>query len=313
MKKVLGLIVGIVIGIVGGVMFSKSIAPEEGSPEERLETTEKDLRKAQGEIRALVASGHRNEKRKVGDGVRNMMWRIRNGEDVSFDDVFVTMKPWMREMTPLFKRIRRVNEDEWADTMSGRWSSNYGLDDGEKERLSEWFKQRSKERAMKFAEVVGSDESGFVDFVQSTEYDWRDAEGAEVLMEGMLEGEELEKFKFERLNERHKSVQDEAHGNLTRLDQIVELDEEQHFELFGVLARGSDDYRDGMEFDGMESGTSQLDQSGRNRAIEDVLRPEQRDLLEAHREERLKKAESDMAKMGLTLPKNWDALEGDRF
>ncbi|MDA8980803.1 hypothetical protein N9H14_01340, partial [bacterium] len=111
MKQVLGILVGLLIGVVGGVMFSKSIAPEMGSAEDRLEQSERELRKAEGEIRALVASGARNEKRKVGDGVRDMMWRIRNGEDVSLDDVLVTMKPWMREMTPLFERIRKVNED----------------------------------------------------------------------------------------------------------------------------------------------------------------------------------------------------------
>ncbi|MDA7684369.1 hypothetical protein N9097_00635 [bacterium] len=313
MKQVLGILVGLLIGVVGGVMFSKSIAPEMGSAEDRLEQSERELRKAEGEIRALVASGARNEKRKVGDGVRDMMWRIRNGEDVSLDDVLVTMKPWMREMTPLFERIRKVNEDEWADTMAGRWGSDYDLSDADQDVLREWFKQRSRERAGLFTDVVESDESGFVDFVQATEYDWRDANGAEKVMEGILEGEQLEKFKLERLTERHESVEGEAHRNLTRLDNIVALDSDQHFKLFGVMARGSEDYQEGMEFDGMDSGIGQLDRDGRNAAIESVLRPDQREVLETHRAEREAEAQREMSKIGLSLPKDWDLLEGDRF
>ncbi len=313
MKQALGLIAGLLIGVIGGVMFSKSIAPEEGSAEERLEVSQRELRKAEGEIRALVASGHRNEKKRVGDGMRDIMWRIRNGGEVSFDDIFVTMKPLLRDMSPLFERIRQVNEDEWADTMAGRWGSEYNLSDADKAELKEWFKMNSQIRAGQFVDVVESDESGFVDFVQATEYDWRDASGAEKLMEGMLEGEELEKFKLERLTERHESVEGEAHRNLTRLDGIVELDSDQHFELFGVMTRGSDDYREGMDFDGMDSGTAQLDRDARNEAIESILRPDQRELLESHRAEREAEAQREMGKIGLSLPEDWDLLEGDRF
>ncbi|MGJ8696955.1 MAG: hypothetical protein ACSHYF_11595 [Verrucomicrobiaceae bacterium] len=313
MKQVLGLIIGLVVGIAGGVMFTKSIAPEEGTVEEELALKERELRKAEGRIRALVADGHTDGKRRVRDGMRDIMRRIRRGDEVSLDDVFVTMKPWMRDMAPLFDRIRQVNEEEWADTMSGRWASDYNLSDAEKGRLKEWFKQKSRERAGEFVDVVQSDESGFVDFVRATEYDWRDAEGAEKMMAGMLEGEELAKFKADRLEKRHESVEGEAHRNLTRLDEVVELDEEQHFQLFGVMTRGSDDYREGMEFDGMESGVAKLDRDGRNEAIESVLRPEQKELLEAYRQERQEKAEADMAKIGLSLPKDWDLLEGDRF
>jgi len=313
MKQVLGILAGVAIGVIGGVMFSKSLAPMEGSPEERLENSERKLRRAEGEIRALVASGHRNEKKTSGDGMRDMMWRLRNGEEVSFDDIFGSMKPWMREMQPLFERVRQVNEDEWADTMAGRWGSDYDLGEAEKARLQEWFKARGEERAAHFAEVLESEESGFVDFVQATEYDWRDADGVEPLMEELLEGEELEKFKLERLAERHGSVQDEAHRNLTRLDNIVELDSEQHFELFGVMARGAEDYRDGMEFDGMDAGTAPLDRAGRLAAVEEVLRPEQRTALQKYRAEQQAEAEREMGKMGLSLPKDWDLLDGDRF
>ena len=313
MKQAIGLGVGIAIGVAGGVMFSNSLAPEQGSIEERLEMKERELIKAEGRIRVLVADGARERKRGVKDGVREIMYRIRSGEDVSLDDVFLTMKPWMREMAPLFERMRQVNEDEYADEMAGRWASEYHLTGAEKGRLREWFKEQSKKKANAFVDVVESNQSGFVDFVRATEYDWRDAEGAEDLMEEMLDGQELEKFKDERLTERYENVQDESYRNLNRLDEIVELDSEQHAKAFGIMMRGSEDYREGMNFDGMDAGTGKLDRQSRNAAIESILRPEQREQLETYRAEEKAEAERNMAKMGLSLPRDWEVLEGDQF
>lgn len=313
MKQTLGLVVGIAIGVAGGLMFSKSLAPDQGSITERLEFKERELTRAEGKIRALMADGHRNNKRGVKDGMRDIMYRIRSGQEVSLDDVFLTMKPWMRDMAPLFERMRQVNEEEFADRMAGEWAAEHNLDGAEKDRLREWFKEQSKKRANAFADVVESDESGFVDFIRATEYDWRDAEGSEELMEEMLDGEELEKFQEERLTERYESVQNESYRNLNRLDEIVELDSEQHAQAFGLMMRGSEDYRSGMEFEGMESGTEKLDRESRNEAIESVLRPDQRDQLDTYRAEQKAKAEREMGKMGLGLPKDWEVLEGDRF
>lgn len=313
MKQAIGLVVGVAIGVAGGVMFSKSLAPEQGSIEERLEMKERELTKAEGRIRSLVADGARDRKRGVKDGVREIMYRIRSGEDVSLDDVFLTMKPWMREMAPLFERMRQVNEDEYADEMAGRWASEYDLTGAEKGRLREWFREQSKKKANAFVDVVESNQSGFVDFVRATEYDWRDAEGVEDLMEQMLDGQELEKFKDERLTERYESVQDESYRNLNRLDEILELDSEQHAKAFGIMMRGSEDYREGMNFDGMDAGTGKLDRQSRNAAIESILRLDQREQLETYRAEEKAEAERNMAKMGLSLPRDWEVLEGDQF
>jgi hypothetical protein len=46
MKQGLGLIIGLIVGAVGAVLFSGSLAPHEGSPEERLEIAEIALGKA---------------------------------------------------------------------------------------------------------------------------------------------------------------------------------------------------------------------------------------------------------------------------
>ncbi|MEN8694101.1 MAG: hypothetical protein ACN4GG_04795 [Akkermansiaceae bacterium] len=313
MKQAIGLIVGVVIGVAGGLMFSKSLAPDQGSVEEALEIKERELAKANGRIRALIGDGARDRKRTVRDNMRDVMERIQRGEEVSFDDVFATMKPWMRDMEPLFERMRQLNEDDFADRMVGEWAGEYSLSSAEKEKLREWFKERSRKRAEAFRDVVRSDQSGFVDFIQATEYDWRDAEGAEELMEGMLDGEELEQFKEERLTKRYDSVQDESYRNLNRLDEIVDLDPDQHDQVFGLMMRSSEDYQQGMEFEGMEAGTTQMDRAARWEAIDGILRPDQREQLESYREEKKADAEREMAKAGLSLPKNWELLENDRF
>ena len=313
MKQAIGLIVGVAIGVAGGVMFSKSLAPEQGSVEETLEIRTRELAQANGRIRALIDDGARDRKRTVKDGMRDVMGRIRRGEEVSFDDIWLTMRPWMRDMEPLFERMRQLNEDEFADRMVGEWAGDYSLSASEKERLRDWFKERSRKRAEAFSEVVRSNESGFVDFVQATEYDWRDAEGAEDLMEEMLDGDELREFKDKRLSKRYESVQDESYRNLNRLDEIVGLDPDQHGKAFGLMMRSSEDYQEGMEFEGMDLGQGKLDRDGRWEAIDQILRADQREQLDAYREEKKADAEREMAKVGLSLPKNWELLENDRF
>lgn len=313
MKQGLGLMIGILVGVAGALLFSKSLPPEEGSPEEVIEVLQLQLRRAEREVRVLEDDGRSRGGRSTRDEVRDIVQDIREGKEVSLDDVFATMKPWMRDMSPLYNRMRELNEEDWADNLTGEWTRKYNLSDSEQARLKEWFKEKSRERGEEFQRVVESDTSGFVDYIRATEYDWRDAQGSEELMEGFLEGEELTQFREEQLENRIDSVQGEANRNLTRLDNIVELDEGQQDEVFGILARGSDDYRPGMDFDGMGGETNQLNVRARDEAIRRVLRPEQVERLNIHQAERKEEAERDMRRFGMTLPKDWDLLEGDSF
>ena len=314
MKQGLGLIIGLLVGAVGMFMFSKSLPPEEGSTEEAIEIMQRKLDRTEREIRELEASSGRRGKRNVGDGVRDIMQDIREGKEVSMDDVFATMKPWMRDMAPLFNRMREINQDDWADNMTGEWARKYDLNKAEKEELRQWFMAKSKEKGAAFEEVVASDTSGFVDFVRATEYDMRDSDGIDEVMESFLEGEELTLYQEERISEKSTSVQEEANRGLTRLDRIVELDEQQQDEVFAILARGSSDYQAGeMAFDGMGSDTSVLDRRARDEAIRGVMRPEQAEVFDNHQAQRKAEAEKEMKRMGMSLPKGWDLLEGDSF
>lgn len=314
MKQVLGLIVGLLVGVAGAVMFSKSVGPEEGSAEALLEVTEYELRRVTRQVREYETKfGQNRGGRTVQDGVRGIVQDIKEGRQVSMDDVYKTMQPWLQDMSPLFGRMRELNEEEWADSMTGEWAREYDLNASEREQLKRWFQERSRERGEELQRVIASDDSGFVDFIKVTEYDWRDAQGADEVMEGFLEGEELQAFQAERLQERLDSVQGAANGNLNRLNVIVDLDEGQQDEVFGILARGSDDYEAGMDFDGMGGDTSQLDRRARDEAIRSVLRPEQVERFDTHQAGRRADAEKDLRKMGLSLPDDWDLLEGDSF
>ena len=313
MKQGLGLIIGLIVGAVGAVLFSGSLAPDEGSPEERLEIAEIALGKARRTIRSLEADGRGGSRRTVSDGVRGIAQDIKEGRDVSMDDVFSTMKPWLRDMSPLFNRMREVNEEDWADNMTGEWARKYDLSSSERDQLKEWFQERSREKGEAFNAVVESETSGFVDYVRATEYDWQDADGIDSVMEGFLEGEELTQFREERFSERVASVQGEANRNLTRLDDIVGLDASQQDKVFGIMARGSGDYQEGMDFDGMGGATNTLDVRARDNAIRNVLSADQVRVFDAHQVERREEAEKDMRRMGMTLPKDWDLMEGRTF
>ena len=314
MKQALGLIIGLLIGAAGALMFSRSLPAEDGTPEERLEIAQQDLKQAQRKIQILQAKAGNTGARGVQDGVRDIMQDIREGKDVSLDDVFATMKPWMRNMAPLFDRMREINQQDWADNMTGEWSRKYDLNKAEQEQLRAWFIQKNKEKGAAFSDVVNSDSSGFVDFVQATEYDWRDTQGIEEVMGNILEGDELAEFEEQRANEGAKRVQEEANRGLARLDRMVELDEAQQDQVFGILARGADGYQAGkFDYEGMGTDQSVLDRRARDEAIRNVLRPEQQQAFDTHRAEKKIEAEAEMRRVGLTLPNNWDLLEGDTF
>jgi hypothetical protein len=103
-------------------------------------------------------------------------------------------------------------------------------------------------------------------------------------------------------------VQNEADGKLTRLDGIVQLDEAQKGQVFGVLARGSRDFDPAMRFEGLGTDTAPLT-SGKSKqdAILGLLRPDQKQAYEADRAKRRDAAQKDAASMGLTLPPTWEA------
>ena len=305
LKQVVGLVLGLVVGAFGGFLFSNSLPPEVGSVEEELEI----LRNSNAQNERMLRSYQRNSRRDTTpDELRRLAKDVRDGKDISPDDLFATMKPWMRQMSPIFERMREVNEEDWADVRTSEWARQYDLSASQRAQLKEWFRAQGAERAKALADVIESKNSGFVDLIRATEYDWKDARGADNLMEGFLKGDQLEEFKSGRLAERAESVQHEADRSLSRLDGIVELDSKQHEQLFGVLSRGAEDYQPGLNVDGLAGENSALDRRQRDAEIRAALRPDQIKKLDEYQRNRRAEAEKEM-----TLPKDWDLLDRDTF
>ncbi|MFT6177982.1 MAG: hypothetical protein ACJAQT_000630 [Akkermansiaceae bacterium] len=311
-KQALGLVIGLVVGVVGGILFSKSLRPEPGSMQERVESAEEELARSERRVRAMEKHVGRTGESSKGR-LQSLARDVKDGKEVSFDDILGTAKPWMRQIAPVMERVRKVNEADWADARVSEWTRKYDLSEAEQEELKEFFQEKSRVNAERITEVIDSDESGFVDFVQATDNDWRDFDGVEKVMEGFLEGEELVKFQAEQLEKRVETVQNEADRKLQRLDDVVSLDDEQHQQLFGVMVRGAEAYQPEVKPEGFTGEATSLDRPGRDAAIDAVLRPEQREALEEHRSKQRQELEEQWQKYQLAPPRNVDALEGDIF
>lgn len=313
MRQYLGLVIGLLVGIVGAILFQQSMPPEEGSVEEKLEEAQMEIRRNERELALYRTADGPRDKRTVRDGIRSIAQDIRDGKDVSPDDLFWTMKPWLRDMSPLFDRIRMVEQEERFDSLAGHYARKYNLSEQGQGELREWMKMREEENARAYHDVIQSDTTGFVEFVRVMEMNDDSERGLDGFMETQLQGEALAEFKAERLEGRVNSVQHEANRRLHRLDENVDLDEAQLDEMFAVMARGSESYESGMDFDGMGADTGRLEGAERDAAIRQVLRPDQMASYEAYQAERRADAENELRRVGMTLPKDWELLDDDSF
>ena len=141
MRSILGIILGVIVGAVGAVLFTQSLPAKTGSLKARAEKAEFERQKAEQEVRALRAQLDPN-RRKVTQrqAMEGIAERIRSGKRVNLDDLFKgTMKPWMRDVAPLFDRGRVAGEKRRLNYLSGELSRTYGLDDRQQEALSAWL------------------------------------------------------------------------------------------------------------------------------------------------------------------------------
>jgi hypothetical protein len=169
MRQYLGLAIGLIVGGIGAFMFSQSLPPEEGSTEERLEKTAHELDKAQLEIAALRAEGKTGRPgRTTADGMRSIAEDIKAGRLVDVDDVFKTAKPWMRNLAPVFDRMRVRDQKKYFDTIAGEWAREYGLNRSEQNALEDWLGARAEENSAAFSAVIDDDSSGLEDMIRAT-------------------------------------------------------------------------------------------------------------------------------------------------
>lgn len=314
MKQFAGLLIGLLVGVAGAILYTQSLPPEEGSLQEQTEMLQATLKKAETRIIALEGEGRTGKPgRTMRDNMRSIAEDIRAGRDVDLDRVFDAAKPWMRDLAPLFDRIRVRDQKRQFDTRIGEFSRKYNLTESQQEALAKKFEDQAEENARRFNEVVSSDHSGLEDLIRASR-EMEEGQDIDGLMESTLTGDDLAQYQEDRLHERVESVQNEADRKMQRLDNLVQLDEAQKDQVFGLMARGSDQFDPSMQFDGLEGDTTRLAPGqSREEAISAVLRPEQAQILENHRNQQRSEAEEDLRQLGLTLPHDWDLYDEDDF
>ena len=238
---------------------------------------------------------------------------IREGRPVNPDDIFQASKPLMRDLAPLFDRMRVKAQKEMIDRMTGELARKYHLTPQGQDVLKQWFDKKATEDAKRWSEMVTSDGTRLVDMMNAAQ-NVRPDEGLDAFMPSILSGDQLAAFRAERLAERVQRVEQAAdHARSQRLNAIVTLDEAQRDQVFGIMARSHREYDPAMVH-------------GRRRRASSVRRPM------AIRRRRCwmfcgrtsgprtrpstraaaKRQRKDMEAMGLTLPPDWDML-GRRF
>lgn len=316
MRQILGLAIGLGAGIAGAVLFMQSLPPEEGSAEDRAETAESELHKARTRIAEFEAEAgkSRTRLRDTSATARSIGQDIRDGRPVNLDDVFQAAKPWLRDLAPVFDRVRVRDQKRLFDEMLGGLAREYNLTESQQKNLKDWLDRKAEENAKSFSDVVMSEKTGLEDMIRASRDFGSRVEGLDQFMEGTLRGEALARFKEDRLQERADTVQREADRKVQRLSEFVELDEAQKDRIFVLMARGSPDFDPSMQFEGLGADTGRLvPGQSRDEAVLSVLRPEQRETYEEVRRQRLEEARKELSDLGLTLPDDWNLFDEDDF
>ena len=328
-RLLIPLVIGLAVGGVGASLFLQSMPGSEGSPEERANKLEAELKRAQNRIAALESAGapvrnqhgiiermtggtSPNHRRTIADGARQIAEDIRAGRPVSPDDIFRASQPLMRDLAPLFDRMRVKQQKQMIDTMSGELARKYNLTPENQGALKQWFQERSEEEAKRWTEMLGRDDTRLEDVMRAAQNIRPDA-GIDTFMQGILTGDKLAAFNTERMTERAQRVQQEADMKVQQLNSIVTLDDTQRDQVFGIMARGSRDYDPAMALDGIRGEIGATPAGDRQAAMLSVLRADQRAAYEAEQTRRREEAAKDMESIGLTLPADWQMFDENGF
>lgn len=305
------LLAGLALGAAAAILFRQSLPGEVGSPEERASQLEVELKRAQNRIAALEAEtgGGRRPGRTTRDATRQIAENIREGKPVTPDDVFHAMQPLLRDLSPLFDRIRIREQKQRTETLTGELARKYDLNIHQQEALAKWFEAKAEENAKRWSDLVNQEGTRLEDLARASR-EIRADDGLDAFMPSLLSGEKLNDFRTERMAERAERVQQAADRKVARLDGIVQLDDAQREQVFGIAARSSPDFEPGMRLEAASGGEIPGgNTSNPQAAILGVLRPDQRAAYEAERERRRVEAAKDAAAVGLTLPADWNPLD----
>jgi hypothetical protein len=310
LRSVLPLVIGLAVGGLGVGLFQHSRPGEAGSPEKQIQHLESELQQARTRIAALEETrprAARSPAQTAYDRGREIAQRLREGRTVSSDDLFRAAQPLLRDLSPLFERIAEQKFKQQADSLIGELARKYDLNPNQQDTLQKWFSEKSRADRKKWNDLISSDDTTYLQLVKSMRNDRTD-EGMDPVMEGLLQGPQLEAFKAERLEERAQRVQQFADMQVQRINNIVRLDPAQTDRLFGIMAQSSPDYDASIRLEGSTGEIAPANMHPRD-ALKSVLRPDQLAIYEEDRQRRSAEVLREMNELGVQLPADWDELE----
>jgi hypothetical protein len=304
------LVIGLAVGGLGVGLFQHSRPGEAGSPEKQIQHLESELQQARTRIASLEETrprAARSPAQTAYDRGREIAQRLREGRTVSSDDLFRAAQPLLRDLSPLFERIAEQKFKQQADSLIGELARKYDLNPNQQDTLQKWFSEKSRADRKKWNDLISSDDTTYLQLVKSMRNDRTD-EGMDPVMEGLLQGPQLEAFKAERLEERAQRVQQFADRQVQRINNIVRLDPAQTDRLFGIMAQSSPDYDASIRLEGSTGEIAPANMHPRD-ALKSVLRPDQLAIYEEDRQRRSAEVLREMNELGVQLPADWDELE----
>jgi len=302
--------IGLAVGGLGVGLFQHSRPGEAGSPEKQIQHLESELQQARTRIAALEETrprAARSPAQTAYDRGRAIAQRLRDGIPVSSDDLFRAAQPLLRDMSPLLERIVGQKFKRQSDSLMGELARKYDLNPNQQDTLQKWFSEKSRAEQKKWNDLISSDNTTYLQLVKSMRNDRTD-EGLDAVMEGLLQGPQLEAFKAERLEERAQRVQFYADMQVQRINEIVRLDPAQTDRLFGIMAQSSPDYDSSIRLEGVTGEIAPANLHPRD-ALKSVLRPDQLSKYEDDRERRFMEVSREMNELGVQLPADWDEFE----
>lgn len=307
LRSILPLLTGTFVGALGAILLQRSLPPKEGSPEEKIAVLENELKEVQNDLRAWEDNSPRKRfGATTQDNVRSIAQAIKEGRQVSPDDVFNSFKPLMRDLSPLTERMQAIEIKRSAEARAGEYARKYGLTAEQQKQLVDNLVFQNTEQMKQLQAILESDHLGMREYMKA-QRDMDQELGLDQTMTSMLQGEKRQAFVTERLTEKAERVQQEADGKVQRIDNIVKLDDQQRNQMFLNMAQTSRYYDPQMQFEGLGDGVKPMGQGmSREQAMMSVLRPDQQQVYEAHRQQRLQEAQQDAAAIGLTIPNDWN-------
>lgn len=312
MRAPMFLVLGLLVGAVGATLFVRSLPPPAGTEAEKIAELERVVARDRlriASLEATEANAAARLERLAATGRRSILQDLKDGRPVDLNDLFNTAKPFLHEFAPLLDRMSRRDQKRRIEHTVADLAERHGLNASQKEELKQWLEARAEEQAGRIQEVTGRADSTLADYARAMR-DFQPLEGVDAFMEGALQGEALDRYRRERMEERANRVQYEAEQRVNQLAAVVALDDTQQDQVFALMARGSRDFDPSMQFEGLGDDRAALSPGqSRDDAIMAVLRPEQRAQYEAHRVQRRQEAEAEAAEIGLKLPDDWDVFE----